>query len=65
MEFLWVQWFGTEPGYHWGFKSALLPKIGFVPESDGNAFGFLDPSLILRGCHLVPCFSDGCTSQLL
>ena len=65
MEFLWVRWFSTEPNYRWGFKSARLPKIGFVPETDDAAFGFLDPSLIIKGCHLVPCFADGCTSQLL
>jgi hypothetical protein len=65
MEFLWVRWFSVEPNYRWGFKSARLPKIGFIPETDDAAFGFLDPSLIIRGCHLVPCFADGRTSQLL
>jgi hypothetical protein len=65
MEFLWVRWFGVEPGYHWGFKTARLPKIGFVPNTDDMAFGFLDPSLVIRGCHLVPSFADGCTTKLL
>ena len=65
MEFLWVRWFGEEPGHRWGFKAARLPKIGFVPDSDISAFGFLDPSLVLRGCHLIPSFVDGCTSSLL
>jgi len=27
MEFLWVRWFGTEPGYQHGFQRAKLPKI--------------------------------------
>jgi hypothetical protein len=65
MEFLWVRWFGMEPGYRWGFKTARLPKIGFVPDTDEGAFGFLDPSLVIRGCHLVPCFANGRTSGLL
>jgi hypothetical protein len=65
IEFLWVQWFGIEPGYRCGFKAAHLPKIGFVPDTDDNAFGFLDPSLVIRGCHLVPLFADGRTSELL
>ncbi|KAF8239970.1 hypothetical protein L208DRAFT_1556305, partial [Tricholoma matsutake] len=65
MEFLWVQWFGMEPGYRWGFKTARLPKIGFVPDTDKGTFGFLDPSLVIRGCHLVPCFANGRTSGLL
>ncbi|KAF8239262.1 hypothetical protein L208DRAFT_1475754, partial [Tricholoma matsutake] len=65
MEFLWVRWFGMEPGYRWGFKTARLPKIGFIPDTDKGAFGFLDPSLVIRGCHLVPCFANGHTSGLL
>ncbi|KAF9466647.1 hypothetical protein BDZ94DRAFT_1157658, partial [Collybia nuda] len=66
MEFLWVRWFGVEPHYKSGFKTARLPKVGFVPESDPTgAFGFLDPSVVLRGCHLVPAFSGGRTNELL
>lgn len=65
IEFLWVRWFGVEPNYQSGPYVARLPKIGFVPETDEMAFGFLDPSLVLRGCHLVPAFKDGRTSALL
>ena len=65
MEFLWVRWFGTEPSYKPGFRTGRLPKIGFVPDTDSSAFGFLDPSLVIRGCHLVPSFADGRTPELL
>lgn len=65
MEFLWVRWMGEEPGYRWGIKEAKLPKVGFVPESDEYAFGFLDPSLVVRACHLMPDFASGRTSELL
>jgi hypothetical protein len=65
MEFLWVRWFGLEPGYKSGSSHARLPKIGFVHEFDDSAFGFLDPSQVLRGCHLVPAFASGRTSELL
>ena len=65
MEFLWVRWFGTEPGYVSGFRVARLPMIGFLPESDPQAFGFLDPSLVVRGCHLFPVFKNGRTTKLL
>ncbi|KAF8227209.1 hypothetical protein L208DRAFT_1297930 [Tricholoma matsutake] len=65
MEFLWVQWFGMEPNYHWGFKTARLPKVGFVPDTDDATFGFLDPSLVIRGCHLIPCFASGRMPDLL
>lgn len=44
MEFLWVRWYGIQPGYLRGLK---------------------DPSLVIRGCHLVPCFASGRTSMLL
>lgn len=65
MEFLWVRWLGVEPGYQAGRRRARLPKIGFVPDSDDYAFGFLDPSLVIRGSHLIPVFSDGRTNELL
>ena len=29
------------------------------------AFGFLDPSLVICGCHLVPAFNNGHTTELL
>lgn len=65
MEFLWVRWFGVDPGYRYGSRVARLPKIGFVPMADEMAFGFLDPSLIVRGCHLIQAFADGRTAELL
>jgi hypothetical protein len=65
MEFLWVRWFGTEIGHQYGFKIACLPKVGFVEENDPSAFGFLNPSLMLWGCHLIPSFVNGRTSALL
>lgn len=54
-----------KPNYQFGSSTARLPKIEFVPEDKQNPFGFLDPSLVLRGCHLVPAFSEGRTSKLL
>ena len=65
MQFLWVQWFGVEPDHRSGLKVGRLPKIGFVPENDSQAFGFLDLSLVIRGCHLIPAFADGRSSELL
>jgi hypothetical protein len=65
VEVLWVRWLGVDPTYRWGLKEARLPKVGFVPETDDNAFGFLDPSLVIRGCHLIPAFSEGRSNTLL
>jgi len=47
MEILWVHWLGVEPGYRSGRRIAHLPKIGYVPEADKDAFGFLDPFLVI------------------
>jgi hypothetical protein len=63
MDFLWVRW--LEPGYRAGIKKARLPKVGFVPESDPYAFGFLDPQYVIRGSHLMPDFASGRTNELL
>ena len=65
IQFLWVRWLGLVPGRRFGFKQARLPKVGFLPHTDSLVFGFLDPSLVLRGCHLIPAFADGKTSDLL
>ncbi|KAJ7090534.1 hypothetical protein C8R44DRAFT_720233, partial [Mycena epipterygia] len=65
MDFLWVRWLGVEPGYRSGHKKARLPKVGFVPESDPYAFGFLEPAQVIRGSHLIPDFSSGRTNDLL
>ena len=67
VEFLWVRWFGMPGDHRYGLKAARLPKIGFVPEDDSESmpFGFLDPSLVIRGCHLIPAFHDGRTTSLL
>ena len=66
MDFLWVRWFGMEPGrYRHGFRSACLPKIGFVESTDDFAFTFLDPAQVIRGTHLIPAFTEGRTSSLL
>ena len=67
MEFLWVRWLGVEPvvDYRSGTKFAKLPKVGFVPEDDDFAFGFLDPSQVIRCCHIIPDFCAGKTNILL
>ncbi|KAK0193062.1 hypothetical protein F5146DRAFT_530182 [Armillaria mellea] len=57
--------FSLQWSYRWGFKRARLPKIGFVPVDDEGAFGFLDPSLVLRACRLAFVFSSGRTRTLL
>ena len=44
---------------------ARLPKVGFVEVMDDDAFGFLDPDLIIQGSHLIPAFHCGRTRDLM
>ncbi|CAA7270388.1 unnamed protein product [Cyclocybe aegerita] len=65
MDFLWVRWFGDECNYHYGSKQARLPLVGFVPSTIDGAFGFLDPTHVIRGCHLIPAYAHGRSQDLL
>ncbi|TFY82301.1 hypothetical protein EWM64_g1718 [Hericium alpestre] len=64
MDVLWVRWFGLDVDAPHGFAARRLPHIGFINQGP-EAFGFLDPQVVIRGVHLIPHFSDGCTSDLL
>jgi hypothetical protein len=46
-------------------RSSRSPAFGDGQESDPYAFGFLDPSHVIRGSHLVPNFAGGRTNDLL
>ena len=65
MEFLWVRWSGKDANWNAGPDSLRLDRVGYVPSSDADAFGFLDPKLVLRACHLIPSFHWGKTLRLL
>ena len=66
LEVLWVCWLEIDPGHKWGFRQHVLFKVGFISEqSDSPAFGFLNSSLVIHGCHLIPTFANGQTDQLL
>jgi hypothetical protein len=59
MDFLFVRWFGRDPSPRPGWKAKQLIRLGFVPGNDGSAFGFLDPSQVIRAVHLIPAFHWG------
>lgn len=65
MEFLWVRWFGRDPGFRAGWDAHRLHRIGFVSNDDPLVFGLLDPSQAIRGVHLIPAFAHGRTTILL
>ncbi|KZT63257.1 hypothetical protein DAEQUDRAFT_780622 [Daedalea quercina L-15889] len=65
LDVLWVRWYGldfTAPG---GFKHRRLHRLGFVPDDDPDAFGFLDPEVVLRASHIMPAFAYGKVDDLL
>ena len=58
LEFLWVGWFETidVPA---GWEHMTLDSLKFIPMTQDDAYGFIDPTNILRGCHLIPAFASG------
>jgi hypothetical protein len=58
LEVLWVRWYKLESGYA-TWSARKLDRVSFLPVTDENAFGFLDPSDVLRGCHIIPAFRQG------
>ncbi len=65
IEFLFVRWFGRDMEWKGGPSTLRLDRIGFVPSTDQEAFGFLNPALVIRASHLIPAFKFGKTSHLL
>lgn len=59
LEFLWVRWYRTVHTVRTGWGARKLDQIQFVSMAEDDAFGFLDPSDVLRGCHVVPAFVKG------
>jgi hypothetical protein len=54
---LWVRWYERDSGYRDGFSTLRLPQLSFVDEDNLNAYGFIDPTTVLRAAHLIPAFS--------
>ncbi|KAG8952082.1 hypothetical protein FRC03_012273 [Tulasnella sp. 419] len=64
IDFLWVRWFALDHQWKGGFKPERLDRVAFIPHGP-TAFGFVDPSDVVRTCHLIPAFSKGRTKDLL
>jgi len=64
-DILHVRWFGRNLSVQSGWKAKRLHRIGFIPASDSDAFGFLDPAQVIRGVHLIPRFAGGRTSEYM
>jgi hypothetical protein len=58
---LWVRWYevvDSNPGSS-GWDSSTLDMLRFPPLHHDNSFGFVDPEVVLRGCHILPGFAKG------
>jgi len=58
-EFLWVRWYKVMEKVPAGWTARRLDRIRFPPLAKDDSFGFVDPSDVLRGCHIMPRFSKG------
>lgn len=58
IEFLWVRWY-RPVGAYLPWSAHRLDSIAFIPMADKEAFGFMDPSDVLRSCYIAPAFSSG------
>lgn len=58
LDFLHIRWFELVPSDP-QLGELALDMLRFVPMSNRDAFGFLDPAEVLRGCHIIPAFAKG------
>jgi hypothetical protein len=65
IEFLWVRRYQLDTNWRAGFKRKRLHRVKFLPESDPNTFGFLNPDEVIHASHLIPAFAHGRTEELL
>ncbi|KAJ3755244.1 hypothetical protein EV360DRAFT_86085 [Lentinula raphanica] len=66
LDFLHVRWFGlAREQDEYGIHAKRMPSLGFIDAQDPEAFGFVDPSNIIRACHVIPAFAYEKTSQFL
>jgi hypothetical protein len=57
MEFLWVRWYQHSGVAPVCWNAQTLDRIHFAPMAADDAFGFVDPSIVLRSCHIIPAFA--------
>lgn len=59
IDFLWVRWYKVVEPTASGWKIRRLDCIRFPRMDEEDAFGFVDPRDVLRGCHVMPKFAAG------
>jgi len=59
MEFVWVRWYKIMESHRTGWGKRRLDRLEFPPIDEADSFGFIDPSDIMRSCHIIPAFASG------
>lgn len=61
LELLWVRWMERDLSQLQGENSSQYTRVSFIPYSGvpGEVFDFVDPSHVIRACHLIPAFELG------
>ena len=59
IEFLWVWWYKVIGAGNAGWMHSKLDRLHFPPIAQSNAFGFVNPSDVIRGYYINPRFSLG------
>lgn len=62
LDFLWIRRSRLIRIGHSGFRRKRLHRVEFLPDSDPNAYGFLNPDEVIRAFHLIPAFAHGQTN---
>jgi hypothetical protein len=57
LDFLWVRWYEVVDPASSGWRTSKLDSLRFPPVNGRNAFSFVDPQDVLRGCHIIPRFA--------
>jgi hypothetical protein len=65
IDFLWVRWFQFDNSFEGGWQTRRLHRLEFMDARRPGAFGFLDPSVVVRGVHLIPGFAHNRTLKFL
>ncbi|KAJ7215822.1 hypothetical protein GGX14DRAFT_359390, partial [Mycena pura] len=65
MEFLYVRWLDLDPSHLGGMDTKRLHRVKYLDHNNGDAFGFLDPQLVVCATHLIPAFYQGHTKSYL
>ncbi|KAL5476569.1 hypothetical protein ACEPAI_3249 [Sanghuangporus weigelae] len=59
MDVAWIHWYQYVSDQPFRFLQMRLPELQLLHYKDPNAFGFINPDLIIRGAHIIPRFSHG------